>query len=75
MGSNSTDFHSSAPATGVIRNGVMISVRTMPRPRNARLSSSAISSPSTIAIATAPRVSRIEFSATPRNCESVNTVA
>jgi hypothetical protein len=39
-------FHSSAAATGTIRNGVIIMVRTTPRPRNLRSSSSAMPMPS-----------------------------
>ena len=46
-GSNMVVFHINAPATGVIRNGVMSRVRTTPRPRNTRSRSSANSRPST----------------------------
>jgi len=46
-GLNRACFHSSAAATGTMRNGVIIMVRTAPRPTNFRSSSSAMTRPST----------------------------
>ena len=72
-GSNIVVFHSSAPATGVTRNGVMRRVRTMPRPRKARSSSSASSRPSTTEISTVPTIRITVLTATSRNWLSWNT--
>ena len=65
--------HSSAAATGVMRNGVISSVRTTPRPTNCRLSSSASRRPSTTAMSTEPSVMTTVLSATWRNWLSVKT--
>ena len=40
-------FHISEAAIGMIRNGVMSRVRTIPRPKNCRFSSSASTIPAT----------------------------
>ena len=56
VGLNMDTPHRVAEATGMIRNGVISSVRTMPRPRNFRSSSSAKTVPSTMAARTHPRV-------------------
>ena len=52
-------FHSSAAATGTTRNGAIIIVRTTPRPKKVRSSSSAMSMPRTRLTATTVKVSRI----------------
>ena len=75
VGSSITVFHSSAAATGMIRNGVISSVRTTPRPRNLRSSSSASSTPRTMAMNTVPTVMITVFSAVVRNWLSWNTWA
>ena len=59
----------------MIRNGVMISVRTMLRPMNLRSSSSASSTPRTMAMNTVPTVMITVFSAVVRNWLSSNTWA
>jgi hypothetical protein len=66
-------FHSRAAATGTTRNGVIIIVRTTPRPRNFRSSSSAISNPRTRLIKTTPTVSRIVTQIAFRVFASVST--
>src|SRR5680860_642206 len=57
MGSNIMYFHSSALATGMIRNGVISRVRTTPRPTNCRSSRRARPSPISREITTHPPVS------------------
>ena len=73
VGSSMIVFHTSAPATGMTRNGVISRVRTMPRPRNFRSSSRASATPMTIAIRTTPTVMMTVFSAVVRNWLSWNT--
>ena len=75
VGSSIMVFHSSAAATGMTRNGVISSVRTTPRPRNLRSSSSASSTPRTMAMNTVPTVMITVFSAVVRNWLSLNTWA
>ena len=70
VGSNIEIDQSIAPATGMMRNGVMSSVRMKPRPTNFRSSSRASPRPSSNETTTQPRVNRIEFSAALRNVES-----
>ena len=52
-------FQSSAAATGTTRNGVIIIVRTAPRPRNLRSSSNAMPRPRSRLMRTTPAVSRM----------------
>ena len=73
MGSRIVVFQISAPATGVIRNGVISSVRTTPRPRNARSSSSASNKPSSAEISTTPTIRMTVLSATGQNWLSWTT--
>ena len=73
VGSSITVFHTSAPATGMTRNGVISRVRTTPRPRNFRSSTRASATPMTIAISTTPTVMITVFSAVVRNWLSWNT--
>ena len=61
-------FHISAPATGVTKNGVISRVRTTPRPRNTRSSSSASSRPRMLEISTVTTMSNTELNATCQNC-------
>ena len=72
-GSSIAVFHINAPATGVTRNGVISRVRTMPRPRNTRSSSSASSSPSTTEISTVPTMRITVLNATCQNVLSPTT--
>ena len=65
IGSSIVVFHISAAATGVTRNGVISSVRTTPRPRNFRSSSSASSSPKTTEISTVTTISHDGVEAPP----------
>jgi hypothetical protein len=67
-------FHSSAAAVGITRNGVMSSVRTMPRPKNCLSSSTARATPSTIDMTTAPTVSLTVLKTAFRNRSSVKTL-
>ena len=73
VGSSITVFHTSAPATGITRNGVISRVRTMPRPRNFRSSSRARPTPMAIAMRTVPTVMITVFSAVVQNWLSLNT--
>ena len=66
-------FHSSADATGTTRNGVISRVRTTPRPRNLRSSSSARPSPSTRLTSTTVTVSTTVVDIDERSCGSVNS--
>ena len=66
-------LNSSAAATGTIRNGVIIMVRTTPRPRNARSSSSAIAKPSSKLTITTVAVSTMVKITDERSAGSVNT--
>ena len=73
VGLNSACFHSSAAATGTIRNGVIIMVRTAPRPMNLRSSSSAMHSPSTRLTSTTVTVRMIVVITDWSMLSSVNT--
>ena len=73
VASSSVVFHSSAAATGMTRNGVISRVRTTPRPRNFRSSTSASRTPRTMAMSTVPTVMITVFSAVVRNWLSLNT--
>jgi hypothetical protein len=66
-------FHSSAAATGTTRNGAIIMVRTTPRPKNVRSSSSATSSPSTRLISTTATVSTTVVTIEERSAASDST--
>src|SRR3954454_2946830 len=68
-------FQSSAAAAGITRNGAISSVRTTPRPRNLRSTSSAQASPSRTAASTAPTVSRTVTTSALRVAESLSTLA
>ena len=72
-GSSIEVFHTSAAATGVTRNGVISSVRAIPRPRKARSRSKARRRPSTTEINTVPTISKIVLSATFQNWLSWTT--
>jgi len=72
-GSSIGPAHTSAAATGMTRNGVMISVRTMLRPRNLRSSSTANSTPRIMATITAVAVMTTERTSAPRKAGLVNT--
>ncbi len=72
-GSSIAVFHISAPATGVTKNGVINSVRTMPRPKNTRSSSSASNSPNTTDISTVPTIRITVLIATCQNVASAIT--
>ena len=67
VGSRIVVFQISAPATGVIRNGVMSSVRTTPRPRNARSNSNASNKPRSAETSTTTTIRTTVFSATRQN--------
>ena len=66
-------FQMRAAATGTTRNGVIIIVRTAPRPRNLRSSSSAMSMPSTRLTSTTTTVSSIVTMIASRVLTSVST--
>jgi hypothetical protein len=67
-------FHNSAAAAGITRNGAISSVRTMPRPRNFRSTSSAQTSPTSSDSSTAPTVSLTVTHNALRDADSLNTV-
>ena len=73
VGSRIVVFQISAPATGVIRNGVISSVRTTPRPRNARSNSSASNKPSSAETSTTTTIRMTVLNATDQNWLSLTT--
>ena len=66
--------HTSAAAAGMTRNGVMISVRATPRPKNLRSSSSAKAMPRIMATITEDAVMITVRSTEARNAALVKTV-
>ena len=74
MGFSSACFQISAAAIGTTKNGVIIIVRTTPRPRNLRSSRTATIRPSTTEIPTTETVKMIVFPTAWRSDGSVNTV-
>jgi hypothetical protein len=66
-------LNSSAAATGTIKNGVIISVRTNARPKKVRSSSSATARPSARLTITTVAVSTMVKITDERSAESVNT--
>ncbi len=73
-GLSSACSHSSAAATGTTRNGAIRTVRTKPRPRNARSRRSARHNPSSSEISTMLAVYKIEVRIEDRSAGSVNAV-
>ena len=73
FGSSIGPAQTSAAAAGMTRNGVMMSVRTTPRPRNFLSSSTASAIPSSIATITAIAVMVTERTSALRKFGSVKT--
>jgi hypothetical protein len=67
-------FHSNAAATGTIRNGVIIKVRTIPRPKKLRFNSNEMPSPSARETITTVTVSTMVNHTLDRRAASVKTV-
>jgi len=72
-GLNKACFQTSAAATGTIRKGAIIMVRTAPRPANRRSSSSAMPSPSSRLTSTTTTVSSMVVITDARTFSSVKT--